>query len=49
MDIMFNSISSGALASYSDDKTIKLYEINGNEYKIIQALNYHINTVRVLI
>ena len=40
MDILFNLISSGILASCSDDKTIKVYEINGNEYKIIQALNH---------
>ena len=34
-------LSSGILASGSCDNTIKLFEINGNEYKIIQTLNYH--------
>ena len=34
-------LSSDILVSCSSDKTIKLYEIKGNEYKIIQTLNYH--------
>ena len=38
-------LRSGILASGSADKTIKLYEINGNEYKVIQTLTYHTNSV----
>ena len=40
---------SGILASGSDDKTIKLYNINGNEYKVIQTLTYHTNWVSKII
>ena len=42
-------LSSDILVSCSDDKTIKLYEIKGNEYKIIQTLNNHTNYVYGLI
>ena len=42
-------LSSDILVSCSDDKTIKLYEIKGNEYKIIQTLNNHTNHVYGLI
>ena len=42
-------LSSDILVSCSDDKTIKLYEIKGNEYKIIQTLNNHTNDVYGLI
>ena len=35
------NLSSGLLASCSDDKTIKLYNINGKEYKVLQTLNNH--------
>ena len=34
-------LNSGELVSCSDDKTIKLYNINENEYKVIQTLNEH--------
>jgi len=34
-------LSSGVLASCSDDKTIKLFKIKGNEYEVLQTLNYH--------
>ena len=40
---MIIQLSSGILASASYDKTIKLYDINGNEYKVIQTLTYHTN------
>ena len=33
--------SSGILASCSDDKTIKLFNIKGINYEILQTLNYH--------
>ena len=42
-------LSSDILVSCSYDKTIKLYEIKGNEYKIIQTLNNHTNYVYGLI
>ena len=42
-------LSSDILVSCSNDKTIKLYEIKGNEYKIIQTLNNHTNNVYGLI
>ena len=42
-------LSSDILVSCSNDKTIKLYEIKGNEYKIIQTLNNHTNYVYGLI
>ena len=38
-------LKSGVLASCSADKTIKLFNINGNEYNVIQTLNYHKNYV----
>ena len=34
-------LSTGILASCSTDKTIKLFNINGMEYEIIQTLSYH--------
>ena len=34
-------LSSGILASCSNDNTIKLYNIKGNEYEVLQTLNYH--------
>ena len=34
-------LKSGILASCSYDKTIKLYNINENEYKVIKTLNEH--------
>ena len=42
-------LNSNILVSCSGDKTIKLYEIKGNEYKIIQTLNNHIKGVNGLI
>ena len=38
-------LSCGLLASCSDDKTIKLYNINGNNYTVMQTLNDHTDTV----
>ena len=32
---------SGILCSASNDKTIKLYNINGNTYNVLQTLTYH--------
>ena len=42
-------LSSGVLASCSGDKTIKLYNINGNDYKVIQTLAYHSDSVNTII
>ena len=42
-------LSSDILVSCSNDKTIKLYEIKGNEYTIIQTLNNHTSGVYGLI
>ena len=42
-------LNSGLLASCSGDKTIKLFNINGNEYKVIQVLTYHTNYVYKII
>ena len=39
----------GILVSGSNDKTIKLYDINGNEYKVIQTLTYHTSEVKKII
>ena len=36
---------SGLLASCSYDKTIKLINIKGNNYKTLQTLNYHTNSI----
>jgi len=38
-------LNSGILASCSGDKTIKLFDINENEYKVIQTLTNHKNSV----
>ena len=40
-----SQLSSGILASCSEDSTIKLFRIEGVEYKIVQTLNYHTNSV----
>ena len=42
-------LSSGLLASCSDDKTIKLFKIEGNKYEVLQTLNYHKNRVSRII
>ena len=42
-------LNSGELASCSLDKTIKLYNINKNEYKVIQTLNEHKDSVNKII
>ena len=42
-------LSSGELASCSEDNTIKLYNINGNNYNVIQTLSFHTNSVYKLI
>ena len=38
-------LSSGELVSCSEDKTIKLFNIKGVQYEILQTLNYHTSTV----
>ena len=38
-------LKSGVLASCSEDKMIKLFNINGNEYNVIQTLSYHSSSV----
>ena len=42
-------LSSGIIASCSKDKTIKLFNIKGNNYNILQTLNYHSNYVYKII
>ena len=42
-------MSSGIIASCSNDKTIKLFNIKGNNYNIIQTLNYHTNSIYKII
>ena len=42
-------LSSGILASCSDDKLIKLFNIKGNEYEVLQTLNFHTSTVYKII
>ena len=46
---MFNSFKIRYIASCSNDKTIKLYNIKGKEYQVIQTLNYHTDWVYKLI
>ena len=43
------TLSSGILTSCSKDKTIKLFNIKDNKYKILQTLNYHTNYVYKII
>jgi WD40 repeat protein len=42
-------LSSGILASCSNDHSIKLYNIKGNKYEVLQTLNYHTNCVYKII
>ena len=42
-------LSSGILCSGAHDKTIKLYNINGNTYNVLQTLSYHTNSVYKII
>ena len=42
-------LSSGILCSGSYDKTIKLYNINGNTYNVLQTLSYHTNGIYKII
>ena len=42
-------LSSGILASCSYDKTIKLFNINGKKYEVLQTLNYHNGNVYKII
>ena len=42
-------LSSGILASCSYDKLIKLFNIKGNEYEVLQTLNFHTNYVYKII
>ena len=42
-------LNSGELVSCSADNTIKLYNINGNTYNVLQTLSYHTNTINKII
>ena len=42
-------MNSGIIATCSSDKTIKLFNIKGNNYNILQTLNYHTNYVYKII
>ena len=42
-------LSSGELVSCSCDKTIKIFDINGKNYKNLQTLDYHKDRVFYLI
>jgi len=42
-------LSSGMLASCSDDSTIKLFNIKYNKYEVLQTLNYHNSDVMKII
>ena len=42
-------LSSGILASCSNDNSIKLFKIKGNEYEVFQTLNYHTKPVYQII
>ena len=42
-------LSSGILASCSEDKTIKLFNISGNNYSVVQTLDYHKDKVYKII
>ena len=42
-------LSSGYLASCSKDSKIKIFNISGNEYNVIQTLNHHIKGVNKLL
>ena len=44
-----NQLSSGIFASCSSDNTIKLFNINGMKYAILQTLNYHSRPVNKII
>ena len=39
--LYITKLSTGMLASCSQDKTIKLFEIKGNKYELIKSLSYH--------
>ena len=47
--ILITQLSSGILASCSFDNTIKLFNINGMKYEMLQTLNYHNNYVYKII
>ena len=49
MLLVLLKLSSGILASCSYDKTIKLFNINNNNYNILQTLNLHTNYVYEII
>ena len=42
-------LSSGIIATSSFDKTIKLFNIKGNNYNILQTLNYHTGSIYKII
>ena len=42
-------MNSGIIASCSEDKYIKLFNIEGNKYTILQTLNHHTDTVYKII
>ena len=47
--LYITQLSSGILASCSDDNTIKLFNINGMKYELLQTLNYHNDLVYKII
>ena len=47
--IWITQLSSGILASCSSDKTIKLFNIKGNKYEVLQTLNDHTNIILKII
>ena len=47
--LSITTLSSGILASFSLDNTIKLFNIKDNKYKVLQTLKYHTGSVRKVI
>ena len=47
--LYITQLSSRIIATCSSDETIKLFNIKGNNYYILQTLNYHINSVYKII
>ena len=49
MCLLYNSIKFWCFRSASSDKTIKLFNINGNSYNVLQTLVYHTSSVYKII
>ena len=47
--LYITQLSSGIIATCSSDEIIKLFNIKGNNYYILQTLNYHTNSVYKII